>query len=144
MSHLLLHLSWIAAFVAAALLIGSQAFSQVTDPSQPTEPITLPMEVISATRYERPLSGLPLSATVITREDILNSPGRTIDDSLRDVAGVQLPLDNSDVVFPLNRRSPCAGSALAIPPRAHWCWSTEYPSTADSLATYSGIGCPNL
>ncbi len=66
MSHLLLHLSWIAAFVAAALLIGSQAFSQVTDPSQPTEPITLPMEVISATRYERPLSEL-LSAQPSSR-----------------------------------------------------------------------------
>ena len=101
MSHLLLHLSWIAAFVTAALLISSQAFSQVTDPSQPAEPITLPTEVISATRYERPLSGLPLSATVITREDILNSPGRAIDDSLRDVAGVQLPFDSADVVFPL-------------------------------------------
>ena len=50
------------------------------------------MEVISATRYERPLSGLPLSATVITREDILNSPGRSIDDSLRNVAGIQLQL----------------------------------------------------
>ena len=102
MSHLLLHLSWIAAFVTAALLIGSQAFSQVTDPSQPAEPITLPTEVISATRYERPLSGLPLSATVITREDILNSPGRTIDESLRNVAGVQLPFDNADVIFPLH------------------------------------------
>ena len=44
------------------------------------------MEVISATRYERPLSGLPLSATVITREEILNFPGRTIDGSLRGVA----------------------------------------------------------
>jgi outer membrane receptor protein involved in Fe transport len=57
--------------------------------------------VISATRYERPLSGLPLSATVITREDIINSPGRSIDDSLRNVAGIQLQLDSADVVFPI-------------------------------------------
>jgi outer membrane receptor for ferrienterochelin and colicin len=61
----------------------------------------LPTEVISATRYERPLSGLPLSATVITREDIINSPGRSIDDSLRNVAGIQLQLDSADVVFPI-------------------------------------------
>jgi outer membrane receptor protein involved in Fe transport len=101
MSHLLLHLYWLTVFVAAAFLIGSQAFSQTTDPSQPSEPITLPTEVISATRYERPLSGLPLSATVITREDILNSPGRSIDDSLRNVAGIQLQLDSADVVFPI-------------------------------------------
>jgi outer membrane cobalamin receptor len=102
MSHLLLQLYWLTVFVAAAFLIGSQAFSQTTDPSQPAEPITLPTEVISATRYERPLSGLPLSATVVTREDINNSPGRSIDDSLRNVAGIQLPLDSADVVFPLN------------------------------------------
>jgi len=101
MSPLLLHLHCLTAFVAVAFLIGSQAFSQVTDPSQTTTPITLPPVVISATRSERPLSGLPVSATVITREDILNSPGRTIDESLRGVAGVQLPFDNADVIFPL-------------------------------------------
>jgi iron complex outermembrane receptor protein len=82
--------------------MGSPAFSQVTDPSQTqTAPIVLPTEVISATRYERPLSDLPVSATVITREEIVNSPGRSIEEVLRGVAGVQLPLDNSDVVFPL-------------------------------------------
>jgi len=59
MSPLLLHLHCLTAFVAVAFLIGSQAFSQVTDPSQTTTPITLPPVVISATRSERPLSGLP-------------------------------------------------------------------------------------
>jgi hypothetical protein len=82
--------------------LSSPALSQVTDPAQTqSAPILLPTEVISATRYERPLNELPLSATVITREDILNSPGRTIDDSLRNVAGIQLHLDSADVIFPI-------------------------------------------
>jgi outer membrane cobalamin receptor len=63
---------------------------------------TLSPVVVSATRTERSLADLPVSATGITREDILNSPGRSIEESLRAIAGVQLPLDNSDVIFPLN------------------------------------------
>jgi len=73
--HLAIGSIYVLYMTGTALFISSPAFSQVTDPSQTVPPIVLPTEVISATRYERPLSELPVSATVITREDILNSPG---------------------------------------------------------------------
>jgi outer membrane receptor protein involved in Fe transport len=101
--HLAIWSVLILCLTGPSSFLKSPAFSQVTDPdqTQTTEPIVLPTEVISATRYERPLAELPLSATVITREDILNSPGRSIDDSLRNVAGIQLNLDSADVIFPI-------------------------------------------
>jgi len=60
------------------------------------------VEVTAASRYDRSLEGLPLSATVIPRDEILASAGRSIEERLRGVASVQLPFDNSDVAFPLN------------------------------------------
>ena len=62
---------------------------------------TLAPVVVSATRTERSVEDLPVSATVLTREEIINSPARSIDDLLRDVAGIQLPLDSSGDLFPL-------------------------------------------
>ncbi|MCM3869873.1 MAG: TonB-dependent receptor [Pyrinomonadaceae bacterium] len=58
--------------------------------------------ISAATRYERSTEDLPLSVTVIPRREILNSPGQTIDDELRYVAGVNLQRDNADVIFPVN------------------------------------------
>jgi outer membrane receptor protein involved in Fe transport len=60
------------------------------------------IQVSSASRYERPLTDVPVSATVLTRDEILSTPGRSIDESLRNVASVQLQPDAADVVFPLN------------------------------------------
>ena len=57
--------------------------------------------VVSATRSERPLEGLPVSASVIARGDLIESSTRTVDDALRAVPGVQLPLDSAATIFPL-------------------------------------------
>jgi outer membrane cobalamin receptor len=60
------------------------------------------MKVSAAARYERSGVDLPVSATVIPREEVLNSPGRSIDESLRYVAGVNLQRFSADNVFPVN------------------------------------------
>jgi outer membrane receptor protein involved in Fe transport len=57
--------------------------------------------VSAASRYERSVSDLPVSATVVQRNGILNSPGPTLDDELRYTAGVNLQRDNADVIFPV-------------------------------------------
>ncbi|HEY7369259.1 MAG TPA: TonB-dependent receptor [Thermoanaerobaculia bacterium] len=59
------------------------------------------VQVRSATRYERPLADVPVSVSVVTREEIQRTPGRSIDDVLRNVASVQLQGDSADAVFPL-------------------------------------------
>ena len=60
------------------------------------------VQVNAAAAYARTLTDLPVSATVLPREEVLDTPGRTIEESLRYVAGVNLQRDNSDVIFPLN------------------------------------------
>jgi outer membrane receptor protein involved in Fe transport len=78
-----------------------EATPPASTPAGPSEIPVLPPVVVSATRTERSLADLPVSATVITREEIMNSPGRFIEESLRAVAGVQLPGDSADFIFPL-------------------------------------------
>ena len=63
---------------------------------------SLPPVVISATRSEQPLDGLPVSASIFTRSEVQADAGRTVDEILRGVAGVQLPGENASAVFPLN------------------------------------------
>lgn len=89
------------AVLGVALGTAVQAQTKPAAPAQPSL-VTLDPVVISATRSERPLEGLPVSATVIGREEIALSPGRTVEETLRSVAGVQLPGDNSATIFPLN------------------------------------------
>jgi len=60
------------------------------------------IQVSAAASYARSLADLPVSATVVPREELINSAGRSIEESLRYVAGVNLQRDNSDVMFPLN------------------------------------------
>ena len=60
------------------------------------------IQVNAAAAYARTITDLPVSATVLPREEVLDTPGRSIDESLRYVAGVNLQRDNSDVIFPLN------------------------------------------
>ena len=89
---------------AAALAQESPRPDSAASPSStpaPAETPILPPVVVSATRTDRTLADLPVSATVITREQIMNSPGRSIDESLRAIAGVELPGDNADFIFPL-------------------------------------------
>lgn len=59
------------------------------------------MEVSAATRYERNAADVPVSVTVIPRNEVLASPGRTVDDELRNVAGVNLQRESADLIFPV-------------------------------------------
>jgi outer membrane receptor protein involved in Fe transport len=62
-----------------------------------TQPI-----VVTVTRSRTGLEELPVSASVLTREQIESSPAGTPDELLRTVPGVQLPLSNSNANFPVN------------------------------------------
>jgi outer membrane receptor protein involved in Fe transport len=90
-----------AAAAVAVMSVTTLAFGQATGPAPGEEPPTLPPVVVSATRGERSVEDLPVSATVIEREEIVHSPGRSIEEVLRAQPGVQLHFDNSDVLFSL-------------------------------------------
>jgi outer membrane cobalamin receptor len=58
--------------------------------------------VVTATRGgERSAEDLPVSTTVITRQELEASPITTIDEVLRTIPGVQLPVTNSHYSFPV-------------------------------------------
>jgi outer membrane receptor for ferrienterochelin and colicin len=60
--------------------------------------------VVSATRTERPLEDVPVSVTVVPREALERAPSRTLDDALRTVVGLNLPLGNSNLIQPTTNR----------------------------------------
>jgi outer membrane receptor protein involved in Fe transport len=57
---------------------------------------------VTATRSTRPVSELPVSTTVLPREDLLTRPARSLDDMLRDVAGIQVQPTSTEALFPVN------------------------------------------
>lgn len=91
----------VAAVIAASLVVswwGGQARA-----AEQAEGTRLPVTVVSASRGNaRNVEDLPLSVTVIDRAQIERSPGRTVDELLREVVGVQLPAQNSTNGFPVN------------------------------------------
>jgi outer membrane receptor protein involved in Fe transport len=56
--------------------------------------------VVSATRGPRSVADVPVSVTVIPREELKATPAHTLDDVLRDVPGISLPGSNSSLVIP--------------------------------------------
>jgi len=56
--------------------------------------------VVTATRTERDLKNLPLSVTVVQREEIESTPALQLDDVLRAVPGVVIPLGTSTTHHP--------------------------------------------
>ncbi|HUO84588.1 MAG TPA: TonB-dependent receptor plug domain-containing protein, partial [Thermoanaerobaculia bacterium] len=91
-------------FIAACVLALLPALApaiQAETPSQPevedpNDPLVVEQTiVVTATRSEREVEGLPVSATVLEREDIEAAPAHTPDDVLRSVPGVILPALNS-------------------------------------------------
>lgn len=56
--------------------------------------------MVTATRSERSAEDVPVSVTVVPREEIEQSPTRTFDDTLRTVVGLNLPLGNSNLIQP--------------------------------------------
>src|SRR3990172_3708279 len=62
------------------------------------EPVRLEPVVISASRIEQRLRDVPANVTVITREEIQQSPARTVDDLLRQIPGFSLFRRSSSLV----------------------------------------------
>jgi outer membrane receptor protein involved in Fe transport len=58
--------------------------------------------VVTATRSARPLADVPASVSVITSDQIEGTPARTIDDVLRRVPSVDLPIAGTDEQHPTN------------------------------------------
>jgi outer membrane receptor protein involved in Fe transport len=56
--------------------------------------------VVTATRSQRPLQDLPVSVSVVTGADIAETPGQSLDDILRRVPSVDLPLASSYQLHP--------------------------------------------
>lgn len=56
--------------------------------------------VVTATRSERSVEDVPVSVTVVPRGQIEDAPSRTLDDALRNVVGLNLPLGSSNTIQP--------------------------------------------
>jgi len=56
--------------------------------------------VVTATRSERSAVDVPVSVTLVPREVLDEAPSRTLDDALRTVVGLNLPLGNSNLIQP--------------------------------------------
>jgi outer membrane cobalamin receptor len=97
--------------IAFALMAATGAFApSVAFALDGASKVTGPL-VVSATRGEPTDAALPVSTTVITRDDLDHLPVATVDDALRYVTGVQLPINNSNVSFPVNPSVWSASSA---------------------------------
>jgi iron complex outermembrane receptor protein len=55
-----------------------------------TTPVELPQIVVSASRDDATLAEMPQSTTIITRREIDNSPSQSLDQLLRNIAGINL------------------------------------------------------
>ena len=63
---------------------------QAQDKSSDPSAVELEKTVVTATRTETPVEDLPVSVTVITRDDIEKMHAKTVDDVLNKAAGVQI------------------------------------------------------
>ena len=88
--------------VLAALVLRSPvAWGADTDSTAPggsEEAVRLEPVVVSAGRVEQRLRDVPANVTVITREEIAQSPARTVDDLLRQIPGFSLFRRSSSLV----------------------------------------------
>ncbi|MBK9089470.1 MAG: TonB-dependent receptor [Holophagales bacterium] len=93
-----------ARFPALALLAALPACRALAQeaPPAPPEPglVRADSVVVTATRSERSAEDVPVSVTVVPRETIENAPSRTLDDALRNVVGLNLPLGSSNTIQP--------------------------------------------
>lgn len=91
----------IAAYVA--MLVSVLPTGHAAHAGDVTNSRRLPTLVVSASRGNaRNAEDLPLSVTVIDHAQIERSAGRTVDELLREVVGIQLPAQNSTNGFPAN------------------------------------------
>ena len=89
------------ALALLAALPACRAFAQEA-PAAPSDPCLVRADsvVVTATRGERSAEDVPVSVTVVPRETIENAPSRTLDDALRNVVGLNLPLGSSNTIQP--------------------------------------------
>src|SRR5687768_3901724 len=69
-------------------------------PGNEATPTVLQPIVTTATRSERSLADLPVSVTVLDREQITTAPAYTTDDILRTVPSLNVPLSSTIVQHP--------------------------------------------
>jgi iron complex outermembrane receptor protein len=74
--------------VILGMVLVSQGWAQQDD-SRSSE-IEMEKTVVTATRAETPVENLPVSVTVITRQDIEKMPAKTVDEVLNKAAGLQV------------------------------------------------------
>jgi outer membrane receptor protein involved in Fe transport len=99
----LLALWMIAAPLAAADDAPSSGAPASSDQPAPPDSAVPPVQedvVVSATRGPRSVADVPVSVTVLPREELKATPAHTLDDILRDVPGINLPGSNSSMVIP--------------------------------------------
>ena len=75
----------------AALAVCAPAPAFAADSVAPPATATLPSISVTATRSEVATSEQPLSSTVVTSTQILETPAQSLDDVLRTVVGLNLP-----------------------------------------------------
>ena len=75
---------------------------------------SLPEVVVSATRSERSIADVPASVTVISRERIRDTPGDSIDDVIRTVPGLELPIASSYQLHPTSNFPSMLGTKNSI------------------------------
>ena len=75
--------------LSALVVLGISLGTVDTPTAQPVRPdISV---VVSATRSDTTLAEMPMYTTIITQEQIRNSPAQTLDQLLRQVPGINLP-----------------------------------------------------
>ncbi|KMQ51658.1 Outer membrane vitamin B12 receptor BtuB [Chitinispirillum alkaliphilum] len=77
-------------FISFILLFSALVQGNSADPSDSTDIVKLEEIVVTATRNERKVSELPVSVSVISREEIASSTAHNIDDLLSGSSGVQV------------------------------------------------------
>ena len=88
----------IGSCLALVLAVSANAERETRPVNAGTEEI-----VVTATRNQRPLSQVPMSVSVLGRDEILETPAQAVDDLLRTVPGVNLPAGSSLVTHPTSQ-----------------------------------------
>ena len=92
--------------LALALLSAFPAQAQTATPASPGASADAPSSaqlvpvIITATRSARALTDVPVSASVVTAEQIEDTAAQSLDDVLRHVAGVNLPIQTGTQAHP--------------------------------------------
>lgn len=82
--------------IAACLFFASPLAAQTVTEKPPAVSETI---VVTATRSERSIGDVPVSVTVLEEQDIAEAPALAVDDLLRTIPGVQMPLSTSTNTF---------------------------------------------